>query len=100
MILNKGLTGILRPSGEFTICQYGLIMRLIKDVPNIEQDNVIVLSSIGNGVHGTVYQYSLNIGGQMTKEQYEWIMDNFGLLSINQKKMVTDWLELLRQKSR
>ena len=98
MFNGNGINGILKSDGEFIECQYGYFIMLAMNLPKDERDNIIVFSSMGNGVHGTAYKYSLEIGGFMSAEQFKWIWGNFEKMSINQKIMINNWLKLLNFK--
>ena len=79
----KGITGILRPNGEFISCDYGNHCVIAKNIPTKEEELCIYFSSsiksIGTDKNSIIY-FSNNI----TQEQLLWIIRNISKLDLNQ----------------
>lgn len=86
-----GITGILRPTGEFISCKYGNHCVIAIDIPKEEDELCIYLSSsiesIGNDENSIIY-----FCDNVTKEQLIWIMKHIDELDNTQYNM---WIKYI-----
>ena len=78
-IMSKGLTGILRPNGEFLKCSYGNHGVIAKKIPVEEEMTCIYFSGKHNRTNSLLY-----LNDEITIAQLKWIMKNIDSLDENQ----------------
>lgn len=87
----SGVTGILRPNGEFIDCEYGNHCVIAITIPKEEDELCIYFSSsiksLGDDNNSIIY-----FSDTVTKEQLLWIMKNIEKLD---KKQYKKWVKYI-----
>lgn len=74
--MGVGVSGILRPNGEFLKCNFGEHYTIADKIPQAEEYSCVVFSSRTldeKGIDSAVY-VDITVG--VTHEQYEWIVSH------------------------
>ena len=75
--MKEGISGILRPNGEFIPCEYGKHHTIADCICKEEEFNCITFSSSmrvwGNDANSAIH-WDKDIG--ITKKQYNWLMEH------------------------
>lgn len=86
--MNKGLTGILRPNGEFLKCDYGNHCFIAKTIPKEEEMDCIYFSSNVENIKSSLLFFNKN----PTKEQYLFIVKNLNNFDETQYCLWVDYV--------
>lgn len=84
--MNNGLTGILRPNGEFLECKCSEHYVIAKKIPKEEEEECIYLSSSEND---SLIYFSKTV----TKAQEEWIRNNMDKFDDKQFEILLDYFK-------
>lgn len=87
-----GLSGVLRPSGEFIPCSYGNHGEATKNIPEEEEELCIYISSgmeTKNNDEPSIVYFVDNI----TPQQEQWLIFNLMKLDMIQRKQVMEYFE-------
>lgn len=91
MSKNIGISGILRPNGNFISCSYGNHGNAASEIPKNESEYCIYLSS---GME-TLNDENVSIiyfNDKISKKQLKWFFKNFFKLDKTQKKQFLKYL--------
>lgn len=91
IVINKGLTGILRPNGEFIECEYEKHYYVALKIPKEEELSCIYFSSNVYDIKDSLLFFSEDI----TKEQLKWFITNLDKLD---KTQYEKWIEYINSK--
>lgn len=86
----KGLTGILRPNGEFLECDYSNHGLIAQDIPVEEEMECIYFSGSDDGESSVLY-----FNKSITNQQLEWFMKNIYDLDKSQYNL---WMSFIQGK--
>lgn len=89
-----GLTGVLRPTGEFLACSYGNHGVIAKNIPQEEEMDCIYFSSSSEN-NGTDNYSIIYFNTEITKDQLTWIINNISKLDKAQYKC---WVNYIQKK--
>ena len=84
----KGITGILRPNGEFLMCSYGNHCVIATKIPKEEENDCIYFSSDDN--YSVIY-----FNENLTTKQFQWLVNNIDLLDDVQYKCWKSYINKL-----
>lgn len=87
---SNGLTGILRPTGEFISCSYGNHGTIAVTIPTEEELDCIYFSASDNNKESILY-----LNENITKNQMKWFIGNLDNLDTNQYNI---WKEYITNK--
>lgn len=102
--MREGISGILRPNGEFISCEYGKHHTIADLIPKNEEFSCITFSSSmrvwGNDESSAIH-WDRDIG--ITRKQYEWLMehtDNFDNVQFTYfikpfKRYGAEWMRII-----
>ena len=83
-IINKGITGILRPNGTFVYCSYGKHCVISQSIPEEEGDLCAFFSSSMKADKNT-RNSCVYLPTHLTRGQQRWIKSNYKYLDECQK---------------
>lgn len=86
-MINKGLTGILRPTGEFVSCDYGNHGVIAVTIPTEEELDCIYFSASYNSKESILY-----LNENITKNQFKWFVEHINDLDENQYNIWKDYI--------
>lgn len=89
---NNGLTGILRPTGEFIPCNYGNHGVISVTIPTEEELDCIYFSGSYNNRESILY-----LNENLTNQQIKWFIENIDYLDETQYNV---WKEYINKKVR
>lgn len=81
----KGITGILRPNGEFLSCNYGNHGLIATTIPQEEEMSCIYFSS--SNIDSLLY-----LNDEITKEQLKWVIHHINEFDEEQCKIWKDYM--------
>ena len=90
----SGITGILRPNGEFVSCNYGNHCTIAIDIPEEEGEFCIYLSSSFDSSLNSYENSTIYFPTTVTKAQLLWLMKNIDTLDVKQYEV---WIKYINE---
>ena len=91
--MKKGLTGILRPNGEFISCNYGNHGKITVNIPQEEEFLCIYFSGTEDNNTNKEFKSMLYLNDYITPKQLSWIAKNIDKLDETQYKIWIEYIE-------
>lgn len=88
-----GVTGVLRPNGEFISCSYGNHGEATKNIPPEEEEQCVYISS-GMETKKSDQASVVYYPDEITPYQEQWLIIHFMQLDMVQRKQVMEFFEM------